>query len=307
MLISRTRIRNLSLYVHPDLKDQFVRVVTDPAAIDAARLARAGLSEMLAEGESYLPPAIGRVTRYNSEGRSEPQRDLPKENRYIRTIYWRWTQFAGGGTTEEVEDSRDVYRLCYQRKTTPPPAEEIFGFPVDRKVMLATEAVSMPGGHEKLLHQVNMMLELYGTCEVVRADGTSASPALTHRRWTFLPAGPYKKGDVAREIKPVLDRLNDGDRLILSERQEFLAELEPQEIARGLGGFNDYLAYIYPQYRRVVLESLRRDNAIYVFKNKWEQFSRLTKREILDQGFHDARILHTKGWQNRLKTTLGVS
>ena len=304
--INRTRIRNLDLYVHPDLTEKFVRVVSDPRAVDPSRLGKAGLVEMLAEGESYLPPQIGRITRYNADGRWEPNKILPKESRYVRTIYWKWTQFAGGGATEEMEDSRDIYRMCYQRTLVAPPADEVFGFPIAGHVFLATEAIALPTGRERLLHQVNMMLELFGNCEVVRADGTSASPAITHRRWAFLPTGPYKKGDIARALKPVLDKLGDGDRLILTERQDLLTELDPQEVARGQGGFNDYLAYVFPQYERVVLESLRRDNAIYIFRNKWEQFSRLTKREILDQGVHDARILHTKGWQSRLKAALGA-
>lgn len=120
----------------------------------------------------------------------------------------------------------------------------------------------------------------------------------------FLPQGPYKVGDISRSISSNLSRLSDGDKIILKDRQDFLTGLEPQEVAQGLGGFGDYLAYVFPQFGRVVLESLRRDNAIYVFKGKWESFSRLTKRQIIDANVHDARVLHTKGWQDRLMTVL---
>lgn len=306
MRINRTRVRNVDLYIHPTLQDQFVRVVASFDDLSPAQLKRVGLSEPLADGEAYLPPPIGRATRFNSEGRWEIHRDQPKEDRYVRTVYWRWKQFAGGGATEEVEDSRDIYRKCYPRTHVAPPAEEIIGFPIEGKTVAATEAVALPGAKEQLLHQVNMMLELFGSCEVVRADGTSASPARTHRRWTFLPTGPYKKGDVPRALDRVFSGLSEGDRTILSERQDFLTELNPQEIAQGDGGFNDYLAYVLPQYGRVVLESLRRDNAIYIFKDTWERFSRLTKREILDDNLQDARILHTKGWQGRLMSALNA-
>lgn len=304
MRINRTRIRNVDRYVHPSIQDQFVRVISRFEDLSAAQLKRIGLDEPLAEGEAYLPPIVGSATRFNAEGKWIVHRDQPKEDRYIRTIYWHWKQWASGGGTEDREDSRDIVRKCYPRTLTAPPSEEVIGFPVEGELVAATEAVSLPGGRDQLLHQVNVMLELFGSCEVVRADGTSASPARTHRRWAFLPSGPYKKGDVPRALDRVFSRLSEGDRTILSERQDFLTELEPQEIAEGQGGFNDYLAYVFPQFGRVVLESLRRDNAIYVFKDSWEKFSRLTKREILDDNLQDARVLHTKGWQARLMQAL---
>ena len=300
MRISRSHVRNLDLYVHPDLRDQFVRVITSFEELSSEQLARVGLDARLEEGESYLPPAVGRASRFNAEGRWVAQRDQPKESRYIRTIFWTWKQWVGGGGTEDREDSRDIYRQCYPRLLTPPPSEEVFGFSIDDHMFAATEAVAMPGGAERLLHQVNLMLELFKNCEIVRADGTSASLAKTHRRWIFLPSGPYKSGEISRSLDGILSTVSTGDKIILKERQDFLTDLEPQEVAQGLGGFSDYLAYVFPKYSRVVLESLRRDNAIYVFKDKWEAFSRLTKRQILDSGVHDARVLHTKGWQARL-------
>jgi len=300
MKVARTRVRNIDLYIHPTLADQFVRVISRFEDADAGRLERYGLKEPLAEGELFLPPPIGPATKFNSEGKWLVQRDQPKEKRYVRTIYWRWKQWDG----EEQEDSRDIFRLCYPRELMPPPADEIFGFPINGEVVAATEAVHLPEAKGRLLNQLNVMLEVFGSAEIVRADGTSASPAKTHRRWVFLPSGPYKKGDVPKALTEVFSRVSDDDRLILSERQDFLVEQKPQEIAQGLGGFNDYLAYVFPEYGRVVLESLRRDNAIYIFKDSWEKFSRLSKREILDANVHDARILHTKGWQARLMTAL---
>jgi len=298
--INRTHVRNIDRYIHPSLNSQFVRVICPFDDVSAAKLKRAGLEAPLVEGESYLPPIVGRVTGFNADGRWNIHRNQSKENRYVRTIYWRWKQWGG----EEREEGRDIFRSCFPRSLVPPPAEELFGFPINGVVVAATEAVSLPSAKDQLKHQVNLMLELFGSCEIVRADGTSALPARTHRRWAFLPPGPYKKGDVAKALDTVFSRLSDGDRTILTARQDFLTELNPQEVAQGEGGFNDYLAYVLPQYGRVVLESLRRDNAIYVFKGAWEQFSKLTKRQILDASLQDARIVHTKGWQGRLMSAL---
>lgn len=304
MRISRSYVRNLDLYVHPELRDQFVRVVSSFEGLSSDKLDRIGLDDPLGEGESYLPPLVGRISRFNAEGKWLIQRDQPKEKRYIRTVHWTWKQWVGRDETEEKEDSRDIFRQCYPRELIPPPSEEIFGFPIEDKIFAATEAVALPAEAGRLLHQVNLMLELFKECEIVRADGSSVSPATTHRRWVFLPSGPYKTGEVSAAIEPSISRLSSGDKIILKDRQDFLTDLNPQEVAQGLGGFGDYLAYVFPQYGRVVLESLRRDNAIYVFKGQWESFSRLTKRQIIDSGVHDARILHTKGWQARLMEAL---
>lgn len=300
MIISQTRVLNIDRYINPELSDQFVRVVSKFEDAPVAKLNRFGIETLLEEGETFLPPPMGPVSRFNSEGRWMIRRDQPKERRYIRTIYWQWKQWGG----EEREEARDIFLDCYPRDFVFPPADEIFGFPVEERIVAATEAIGLPQGKGRLLHQVNLMLEVFGSCEIVRADGTSASPAQTQRRWQFLPPGPFKKGDVPAALDQVFARMSEGDRTILSDRQDFLTELEPTEIARGIGGFNDYLAYVMPQFGRVVLESLRRDNAIYIFKDSWERFSRLSKREILDSAVHDARILHTTGWKSRLLQAL---
>lgn len=249
MQINRTHVRNIDRYIHPSLSSQFVRVICPLDDVSAAKLTRAGLEAPLVEGKSYLPPIVGHITRFNADGRWNIHRDQPKEKRYLRTIYWRWKQWGG----DEMEEARDIFRSCLPRSLVPPAAEELFGFPMNGVVVAATEAVSLPSAKDQLKHQVNLMLELFGSCEIVRADGTSALPARTLRRWAFLPSGPYKKGDVPTALDKVFSRLSAGDRTILTERQDFLTELDPQEVAQGEGGFNDYLAYVLPQYGRVVL------------------------------------------------------
>ena len=86
MQINRTRVRNIDRYIHPSLNSQFVRVICLFDEISAAKLNRAGLEEPLVEGESYLPPTVGRTTRFNADGRWNIHRDQPKEKRYVRTI-----------------------------------------------------------------------------------------------------------------------------------------------------------------------------------------------------------------------------
>jgi hypothetical protein len=55
------------------------------------------------------------------------------------------------------------------------------------------------------------------------------------------------------------------------------------------GGFSDYIAYVFAERRLVVLESVRKGNAIYVFGQNWDRFSKLSKAEILDRNCSDPR------------------
>jgi hypothetical protein len=54
----------------------------------------------------------------------------------------------------------------------------------------------------------------------------------------------------------------------------------------------------------VVLESVRKDNAIYVFGSDWQPLSQLPKAEILKGALHLARVVHAKGWKPKLAALL---
>ena len=70
--------------------------------------------------------------------------------------------------------------------------------------------------------------------------------------------------------------------------------------------FANYLAYLFPDRDLVLMESLEHGNATYVFDGNWEEFSQLTKAEILSQGLQKDRLIHSKGWENRLAEVLGA-
>lgn len=45
-------------------------------------------------------------------------------------------------------------------------------------------------------------------------------------------------------------------------------------------------------------------NATYIFENDWEQFSRLTKAEIIQNNLEKGRIEHRSGWENEINKIL---
>jgi hypothetical protein len=101
--------------------------------------------------------------------------------------------------------------------------------------------------------------------------------------------------------------LGDGTRKVIWDRQETLKSFAPDEIYVGQGGFGDYLAYVFRARRIVILESVRMDNAIYVFGLNWQAVSKLTKAQVLSNRHHKDRIIHAKGWKGRLARLLDKS
>ena len=82
-------------------------------------------------------------------GRS--QRDQPKEERYIRTVNWRWKTWDG----VEHEDYRDIHRMCWPRTRVAAPAIELTVLDQDGRRFLAAPAYpNLPQHYDAIRHTV---------------------------------------------------------------------------------------------------------------------------------------------------------
>jgi hypothetical protein len=308
MKIFKHHIRNIDHYLAgiPDGATFRIAAIVTPDL--TARLGRAGFSPSPIEGETILPTVVGRTSRFNAEGRYITRRDLPKERRYVRTIYWTWQQWAGNGQVEEHSDTKDIYRDCYPRDHVPPPAVELTVMRHgDRWFVASPELQKVAGNGDHNKHVINLVLELFGGCEVL-TDGLLPIEPPTVRRanWKFLPPGEYPWPRAKADLAERLDKLGAGTALVIMDRAEFLNSLGPDQIIVGAGGFSDYMAYTFPAHGIVIMEAVRRDNALYVFSMNWEQASQLTKAQIIQANVHLARVIHTKEWKQRVTGILAM-
>lgn len=296
MKIRRSRIRNLENYIGHIPDGTVLRVVAH--VTDDKMTERIGLGSDPGTGETILPAIVGPVTRFNSEGRWIVRKDLPKEVRYIRTVSWSWTEWNG----DEHEDFRDIYRECYQRDIVPPPSVELTYVETEAGRFIVSPSIERDADSADLaLHTINVFLELFRSCEIASNDLSALeAPVVKHANWRLLPAGQYPWDRVDDHVGYALKRVSDGVRDVILDRQHTLKSLKPDECWVGEGGFDDYMAYVFHSHGLVVLESLRRDNAIYLFKGDWRPVSRLTKAQIIQNGLHHARIVHTKDWKGKL-------
>jgi hypothetical protein len=307
MLIKKAYIRNVESYLAGLPAGIALRPVIEVDDELMKRLPTFGFPSVPEDGHTVLPSPVGPVSRFNADGRWLVHRDQPKEHRYIRTVSWRWKQWSGRDQTEEREDFRDINRDCYPRTLVPPPGVEVTYVERGGKPMLIAPLLkNEPRQVEAIGHAINLLLELAGECQLVREDYTPFAPPLLHRvNWSMLPPGAHPWERIAGHLERVLVRDSDNTRRVILDRQATIMEHQPDEQYVGLGGFSDYIAYVFKPQGVVVLESIRRDNAIYVFGDGWERFARLTKAEVLGNLLHRARIVHCTGWKERLAEVLG--
>ncbi len=306
MLIRQTRILNVAKHIEPVLEGGEFRLAVEVTATVKPKLAKLGFLGTPAAGETILPASVGPVSRFNTEGKWDVHKDEAKESRYIRTVQWRWRQWAGRHHYEEHEDFRDVYRDCYRRDLVPPPAVELTYVEQNgRQLVISPAYKNRPAEYERIGHGINLFLELFGACELVDAALDPFQGLQVKRvNWRMLPPGEQPWERLREHLEGILVRQSENTRNVIFDRQETMKGHGPDAIYVGLGGFSDYLAYFFGSLGLVVLESIRRDNAIYVFGRDWERFARLTKAEILSAGHHKARIIHATGWKGRLAELL---
>ncbi|MGE3147785.1 MAG: hypothetical protein AB7K04_01840 [Pseudorhodoplanes sp.] len=306
MRIDKHSIHNVDRYLAAVPAGASFRIAVAITTDLALRLERAGFPPTPQAGATILPATIGPVSRFNAEGGWNVRRDLPKESRYVRTVWWRWRQWAGRHRYEDHEDTRDIYRDCYPRERIDPPSAELTWIERDSRSYVVSEVLThIPENAARARHVINLFLELFGTCEVLLAD-LARLPDLAIRKvnWRMLPPGEYPWERLAEHIRGVMKGASADALRVIEDRQTTIKAHGPDEMYVGEGGFSDYIAYRFRPRGLTVMESVRRDNAIYVFGDEWERVSRLTKAQVLSSRHHKARVIHAKGWKARLAELL---
>ena len=87
-------------------------------------------------------------------------------------------------------------------------------------------------------------------------------------------------------------------------RLQRIIELSPKNIYKGIDSFSDYFALTFDRYEKVVFESIKYGNAIYIVQGDWRVLSQKSKSELRET--QKATIIRHEGdWSNKLKRHLG--
>lgn len=305
VIIKQKRIRNLSKLNGVKEGTMIVPVVR-VENLDKTAFIKAGFTEKLDLGETILPNKIGPITRYNADGGCLVHKDKPKETYYLMRE-WTYKKWVGGGDTEEVTDWVDVPRKRYPRTIIEPLALELAVMEDGRneKLVCLPSVVFNESNSKLIIHEVNIMLELFGECEIVDYNlNPILKPTLKKLNWEVFPKGkmPWIKRKATLERFIVQARgKNSG---VIRKRLETIYEHNPDFVAIGNGGFSGYLILGFEEKNLYILESTQVNNATYILENQWEDISKLSKAEILNNQYHKNRVIHSKQWFEDIKALL---
>lgn len=159
--------------------------------------------------------------------------------------------------------------------------------------------------YQAITHSINILLEIFGECEILTKDLQPIAPlAIRRLNWEIFPPGAHPWERVKKSIEPIVERAKKGKQDVILRRLEFMNQAVPELIAQGRGGFKGYIVFGFPRKNLYVLESLYYGNATYVFREDWESLSQLTKAEILDGNLQTGRLIHQPDWEREVRRLL---
>ncbi|EIF70907.1 hypothetical protein BP354E_4941 [Burkholderia pseudomallei 354e] len=307
MIVDR-RTRDINRYLSHLNQDETYYLGLRVRPEHAARVAALGFSSPLIPGERLLPPArAGAASRRNADGFDIVHRDRPKETAY-RQISWTYSQWHGDRQVE-VTEVKDVPYTRYPRTKVPPYSIEL---------VISTDP---HGGHcvvtgpfrrvdEQTVvatNTANMLVEQLGSFEVLDASlQPNVHIPVRRLNWKLLPQGRNTWQSAWPSLEAVIQRSRGKSQEVIEARFVEVGKYNPEFIAVGLGGFDDYVVFGFPSKDICVLESRFTNNATYVLAHaNWEVVSQMTKAEILSASAHEERLIHDRTWFVALAEVLG--
>jgi len=307
MLIQGSSIRSLDRHLAGVKPGTEIALGVRDLQSRTARLKEVGFTTNLAPGERVLPPvSLGPTCARNAEGWVIVHKDRPKETAY-RMVEWHWKEWHGRYDQQDRSKLVDVPYKRFPRTQVPPPGVEVsIAMTTAGEKMVVVDTITYDKAHEEqLLHAVNLMLDLFGECEILTANLNQILRAPVRRlNWDVLPPGQHPWPTLKPLLAPIIAKAPAGKQALIADRLETVSGYKPDFVAVGRAGFAGYVSFGFPKKRVFVLQSAHFGNATYVLGDNWEKLSQLTKGQILAGGLQKDRIVHLVGWHAKIKVHL---
>lgn len=306
MLITKNRIKKLDQYIQGIELGTEVSLCIQLGIDDSSRAIMAGFTPELEVGEKVLPAVIGKTTDFNANGKDIIQKDHPKET-HFRQAEWRWKEFKGRYDFEERSKIVEVPYKRYPRKHIDAPSIEleITTSRAGAKLVSSNTVNLLEENHEAIIHTINLILEIFGRCELRQSDHEPIIKAKTIRlNWQVLPPGRRPWPEMKIVLDPIIKSRPNGVAVVIEKRFEAINAYNPSFIAVGQAGFTGYLIFGFPEKNLYILESTEINNATYLLEDNWEHISSLSKAEIIVDNLHKKRVVHRKGWFKEINISM---
>jgi len=303
MKIEKKRIRNVDRNLSSVAQGTEIVVVLEDIERFKGILVKAGFTERLEVGELVLPaPAFGPVSRYNALGKNIVHRNRPKETAY-RVAEWHWKEWHG---SDRVERSKfvDIPYKRYPRTFVAPPSVQlrIATTPNEKRIVMGPIIRYIAEHEDRISDIINLYLEMFGECTILKQDlGQIIEAPVKHLNWRILPPGKWPWEKLQKHVEPIVQRARSGNQQVIRHRLKTVNGFGSDFVAVGRGGFRGYIVFGFTDRNLFVFESLYTGNATYVFDERWEELSKMTKAQILSEELQRDRIIHRSKWDEHIK------
>lgn len=298
-MIKGRRIKKLSRYLGEDKKGTEIVCCVLVCPGMATKMKQAGFPDPLQLGDKVLPTPVGPVSLFNAEGRLRKIRNRKKEkiSYEVRSSWLEWH----GNERKTRYGTKVVSYYRFPTELDEPPGVElaISEDPTGNQMICAPAVIYQPDS-ARLIHIVNLMLEIFGICEFSDASLNTIAPAATKVFWEILPRGPWDFDRLKRSVIPTYG-VPKRQQEVAEENLRFLLKHSPGAIAAGKAGFSGYAVYVYDHSNFCLCENSRYGNATYVLPDEWESLTRLSKSELLEKLGEKTRIIHDSHWRSRIE------
>jgi hypothetical protein len=265
-------------------------------------------SDITAIGSALLPAStIGRTSYYNANVEEKRKYNGGKVLKPMRGL-------APHGRGE-------FHRTTYLRPVWPkqllPPALSIVGIKriggttnpltiVARFQIQDVLNTAMPKYKQQVLRCVNLLQENTGIAGLFSIDANETEhirQASEDIGWEIIPTA--KTSQVLDTVMRKIRNRAPDEKREAQDRLKTILELKPQHQIQGSKGFVGYFAAQFTD-KLTVFENLEMDNAMYVVRGEWREVSKLTRSDLrMRYASNIERIIHSKGWQQRLTRLVG--
>lgn len=288
MIIKKKRINNI---------DKILSLIGDQDFYISATCGKDTLTKLgfkkYEVGSSIVPSIIGPASKTNCKGKEIV--DKSEKETVVHSIPYDIKDWHGnphsGFYDREFTRWKRVYVQALNERIEITSKDGDY-YKVSTRLLSPIEA------REKLKHILNLMLEINSEVEILdlNNEGIMGTKKVS---WRIIPPGEMPWDVYYDQIKEKMSSYNREEIKSVKERYEFLKSLKPNNIICGNDGFSGYFIAEFNN-NQYVCDSIFIGNALYILDDDWEQVSKLTKKEIINNSLAKERIIHTGDWKKRV-------
>lgn len=308
MLIQKNRITS-ERYLQKFKQDSFLTIKVNDVFENESKIDRFGFKLDDSNGTTILPSVFNSYSKRNAEQFFTINKSLPKE-KYTQTIFWTRTEWAGRGETREVTEFIDIPRERYHRDFHLPYSVEFTLVRTESENAIVSQPLRYTNENvKKIINTINLVLSLFGECEIISDDESNEEKPtkLLRVNWEILPKGNYPWEKIKKSVERISEKYNTTQKEMMLRNCEEINKLSPDFVAYGRAGFRGYAVFGFTEKNLYILESMFPNNATYIFEENWEELSKLSKGEILNNNLHKARITHTSKWKEKFDEIMDMN